>query len=62
MSPEIAALVRILRVLYTEEEAFQWLISPQPLFDGAVALDMIAQGKAAHLTAALQGMVEGVYL
>lgn len=58
----VAALVALLREFYSDEEAFRWLISPQPLFDDEIALDMIADGRASELVKALRRMAEGVYL
>jgi hypothetical protein len=55
-------LVSLLRQFYTDAEAFEWLTSPQPMFDGAIALDMIAAGRIGDLVMSLQRMSEGVYL
>lgn len=62
VNPTTAVLVQKLKGFYTEAEAFQWLTSPQPLFDGAIALDMIAAGETEKLVIALRRMEEGVYL
>lgn len=56
------ALVALLREFYTDDEAFKWLTLPQPSFNGAVALDMIATGRIGELILSLRRMSEGVYL
>lgn len=54
-------LVTLLGEFYTDAEAFQWLIRQQPLFDGAVPLDIVAEGRMGDLVLALRGMRDGVY-
>lgn len=55
-------LIILLREFYPDAEAFKWLISPQPLSNGAVALDMIAAGRMDELIMSLRRMADGVYL
>ena len=57
-----SVLIAMLRECYTDADAFKWLTSPQPQFDDAVALDMIAAGKADELVMSLRRMTEGVHL
>ena len=56
------ALLALLRALYTEGEIAVWLRSPQPMFGGAVALDMIAAGREGDLIRALRHIEEGAYV
>lgn len=55
-------LMALLRELYTEPEIAVWWHSPQPMFDGALAPDMIAAGREADLVLSLRRIVEGVYV
>ena len=57
-----SALIAMLRECYTDADAFKWLTSPQPQFDGAVALDMIAGGRTDEMVLLLRRTAEGVYL
>lgn len=59
---KITDLTALLREFYTDAEAFVWLTTPQPQFDGAVALNMIAAGRANDLILSLRRMADGVYL
>jgi hypothetical protein len=61
-SPQSAELVRLLRTFYTEAEAFQYLMAPQPQFDGAIAMDMIALGRMDELILSLRRFEQGIYL
>jgi len=57
-----AELAALLRDLYTPEEVVAWWRSPQPMFDGALPLDLIAAGREVDLVLSLRRIVEGVYV
>ncbi len=57
-----AMLVGMLMQLYTEAEAFRFLTSPQPLFNGVTGLDMIATGRTDDLILSLRRLLDGVYI
>jgi hypothetical protein len=48
--------------LFTVAELTQWLVSPQPLLDGAIPADLLAKGRDAEVLRVLDQIGDGAYL
>ncbi len=53
-------LTRLLQVFYPDDAA-QWLVTPEPLLNGARAVDVLALRGPASVVRALDGIVQGVF-
>lgn len=53
---------RLIADYYTEEEAEVWMTSPQPLLNGEIPVDLIAEGRADELHSLLDAMDAGAYI
>jgi hypothetical protein len=57
-----SALVRAkLAAVFTEDEIEVWLRSPQPLLDGRVPLEMIADGELVRVLALISQLEDGTF-
>jgi len=54
-------LEKLLLELYTPAEAFEWLFTPHPLFEGKSAINMIFVGAADRVLNALRQVSDGTY-
>jgi len=53
-------LTRLLQVFHPDDAA-QWLVAPEPLLNGARAVDVLALRGPASVIRALDGIVQGVF-
>jgi uncharacterized protein (DUF2384 family) len=58
----IGDLAALLGELFTEAEAFRWLLAPHPLLDGQTPLALIAEGRLDDVLTLLWQLREGAYL
>ncbi len=49
-------IARTLRGIYLDDGAYQWLISPQPLLNGAIPAQMMAAGNSEQVLAVVNGI------
>jgi uncharacterized protein (DUF2384 family) len=60
---QISALIEVLSGLYTPRDALAWLVAPQPLLDGRVPADMLAnETDAAKVIAVVDQLTDGVHV
>lgn len=62
VSDTVDMLERLAYYYETPEECVAWFRAPQPLLDGALPIDLIAQGRSSDLIRVWEAMDAGAYI